>query len=486
MPLQNKDPLIGSMLDDYKIEDLLGHGGMARVYRALDVKLNRYAALKVMTQPTNKSADYEKRFYREAQAIAKLKHPNIVAIYRFNDRDNLYYMAMEYVDGADLRWVLRDYAADGELIDYTTLLSIIENISKALDYAHKNGVIHRDIKPSNIMISRTGQAILTDFGLALDVQDGTGGEIFGSPYYIAPEQAVNSAQSVPQTDFYSLGVILYEMLTGSVPFDVGSAIQIAMSHIGDTLPDPLTINPDLHPSFIPILDKVLAKNPQDRYESGAKLVLALRAAIRQAKQNKIEPGQSSLNKPVDRIAQHLSPLPQPIKSSLTKPATRMAKDDFEEKKISNKALMPATKDLPSQVQRANQAVAQSTRQNIMPLVVTAILALALISFVIFQNFFGGVAPEENDAPDTVTQQTVNALIEGDVSAINFGEGYITMTIYGVDVQVSREHPLYNMVELDDNVLIEGYTIRLEDGLRFDSIIRATHNGREIEIEDEEE
>lgn len=486
MSLQNKDPLIGRMLDDYKIEDLLGHGGMARVYRALDVKLNRYAALKVMTQPANKSADYEKRFYREAQAIAKLKHPNIVAIYRFNDRDNLYYMAMEYIDGADLRWVLRDYAADGELIDYTTLLSIIENVSKALDYAHKNGVIHRDIKPSNIMISRTGQAILTDFGLALDVQDGTGGEIFGSPYYIAPEQAVSSAQSVAQTDFYSLGVIIYEMLTGRVPFDVGSAIQIAMSHIGDTLPDPLTINPDLHPAFIPVLDKVLAKNPQDRYENGAKLVLALKTAVRQARQAKSEPGQSSLNKPVDRIAQHLSPLPQPIKSSPTKPATRMAKDNFEEEKLSNKAMMPATKDLPSQVRRANQMVAQSTRQNIMPLIVTAILALALISFVIFQNFFAGSDANENNASNTVTEQTINALIEGDVSAIDFGEGYVTMTIYGVDVQVSREHPLYNMVEIDDSVLIEGHTIQIEDVLRFDNILRAEHEGREIEIADESE
>ena len=482
--MHNKDPLIGNMIDDYKIEDLLGHGGMARVYRALDVKLNRYAALKVMSQPTKKIVDYEKRFYREAQAIAKLKHPNIVAIYRFNDTDNIYYMAMEYVDGADLRWILRDYAADGELIDYTTLLNIIENISKALDYAHKNGVIHRDIKPSNIMISRTGQAVLTDFGLALNVQDGTGGEIFGSPHYIAPEQAVNSAQSVAQTDFYSLGVILYEMLTGSVPYDVGSAIQIAMAHIGDTLPDPLTINPDLHPAFIPILEKTLAKEPKDRYENGAKLVLALKNAIRQARQAKSEPGQSSLNKPIDRIAQHLSPLPKPVKSSVTKPATMMAKDNFEEAKLQNKALMPATIDIPSRVQRANQAVVDATQENITPLIVVAILALMLIGFVIFQNFFRESVPEETAVTETVVQQTVNAIIEGDVSAVEFGEGYITMTIYGVDVQVSREHPLYNLVEVDDSVLIEGHTIQIEDVLRFDNILRAEHEGREIEIADD--
>ncbi|MEO1165809.1 MAG: serine/threonine-protein kinase [Chloroflexota bacterium] len=208
--MQGTDPLIGQTIDGYDIQSLLGHGGMGRVYQALDITLNRYAALKVMSHPTHKAELYKKRFDREAQSIAKLKHPNIVAIYRFNRTDDFSYMAMEFVDGADLRWVLRDYASNGELIDYKTLYDIINQIAKALDYAHKNGVIHRDIKPSNIMIARDGAAILTDFGLALDTNEGTLGEAFGSPHYIAPEQAVNSAKAVPQTDIYSLGVVLYE------------------------------------------------------------------------------------------------------------------------------------------------------------------------------------------------------------------------------------------------------------------------------------
>ncbi len=329
--MQNQDPLIGQQIDGYLIEDLLGLGGMGRVYRGLDVKLNRYAAIKVMSQPAKMVDVYRKRFDREARSIAKLNHPNIVGIYRFNNVNNIYYLAMKYVDGADLRWVLRDYSASSELLDFSTLLKIITQLSSALDYAHQNGVIHRDIKPSNIMISRDGDAILTDFGLALDVQEGTGGEIFGSPHYIAPEQAVSSAQAVPQTDFYSLGVILYEMLTGSVPFTMGSALELAMAHIGDPVPDPKSINPDLHPAFVPILQRMLEKKPDNRYQDGLSFTNALQEAIDEAMKAKSFLVVSTINKPENRIKQKIAPLYISATSGTSRPPIRHRKNNQDNK-----------------------------------------------------------------------------------------------------------------------------------------------------------
>jgi len=213
------DPLIGREIDGYLIEMLLGKGGMARVYRAQDKHLGRYVAIKVIEPQAQADPEYTARFQKEARAVAQLQHQHIVSIYRFGEVDGLFYMAMQYIDGTDMGWILRDFAQDGELMQHEDVLRLMSQIGSALDYAHSRGVIHRDIKPSNIMLDKEGRSILADFGLALVQTEGTRGEIFGTPHYIAPEQAVTSAAVVPQSDQYSLGVMLYEMLTGGVPYE---------------------------------------------------------------------------------------------------------------------------------------------------------------------------------------------------------------------------------------------------------------------------
>jgi eukaryotic-like serine/threonine-protein kinase len=227
----SQQSLIGKQIDEYKLEALLGEGGMASVYRALDVRLNRYVAVKVIRANFRSMSDYTMRFEREARAVAQLEHPNIITIYRYGEVDGLLYMAMQYVDGADLASVIESYHADGELIEFDEIIRLAHEVGTALDYAHSKGVIHRDIKPHNILITKDGRAIVTDFGLALLTQLGTRGEIFGSPHYIAPEQAISSAGVVPQTDLYALGVMLYEMLTGVVPFDAEQPLDISMKHM---------------------------------------------------------------------------------------------------------------------------------------------------------------------------------------------------------------------------------------------------------------
>lgn len=274
------DPLIGARLGNYQIESSLGRGGMARVYRAVDVTLRRLVALKVIEPDLRDLGGYSARFEREAQAIAALEHPQIVPVYYFGESGGLYYMAMKYVEGVELRTLMDLYQDEGQSLPSADLLRIFEAVGSALDYAHSQGVIHRDVKPSNIMIDRNGQPYLTDFGLALNVSQGTIGEVFGTPHYIAPEQARSSANAVPQSDFYSLGVILYELFTGVVPFDDPVPTAIALQHIMKEPTPPHVVNPDLPPSLETVIMKALAKNPDERYQTGEALAGALRRVLR--------------------------------------------------------------------------------------------------------------------------------------------------------------------------------------------------------------
>lgn len=273
------DSLLGKMLDEYRVERALGKGGMARVYLALDTRLQRYVALKVIAPDLRSDKEYSWRFEREAQSIARLDHPNIVHIFRFGGVDDLYYMAMQYVDGADVERIVEDYRRDGELMALTDVARIVQEIGAALDYAHSRNVIHRDIKPGNIMLDKSGRAALTDFGLALLADVGTRGEIFGSPLYIAPEQAVSSGNAVPQSDLYALGVVLFYMLTGDVPFAGDDPMDVALRHVSEAPPLPSALNSALSAEIDAVVMRCLKKEPRDRYQTGAELGAALNAAI---------------------------------------------------------------------------------------------------------------------------------------------------------------------------------------------------------------
>ncbi|MEP7289474.1 MAG: serine/threonine-protein kinase [Chloroflexota bacterium] len=275
------DPLIGKQLGDYNIQELLGRGGMARVYKGFDERLQRFAAVKVINSDfaTADQAEYTERFRREARSIARLHHPNIVGVFQFGEFEGSYYMAMVFVEGKDLRQILKEYAENGQRMPSQDVMNIIRGIGSALDYAHSRGVIHRDIKPSNIMLDAENRAILTDFGLALNAQEGTLGDTFGSAHYIAPEQAVSSAKAVPQSDLYSLGVVLYEMLAGKVPFDDPSAMSVALKHLNDAPPPPRLFNPELSLAVEKVILKLLDKDANQRYASGALLTQALEHAL---------------------------------------------------------------------------------------------------------------------------------------------------------------------------------------------------------------
>ncbi|GAB4495787.1 MAG: hypothetical protein Fur0016_00960 [Anaerolineales bacterium] len=337
------DPLIGKQLANFRIERVLGRGGMAQVYYGQDIKLQRPVAIKVIDARYRDNPQYARRFITEARAVARWRHENIIQIYYADDQDGLYYYVMEYIDGPDLASVLNSHAARGEKLSQAEVLRIGKAIASALDYAHKHGVIHRDVKPSNIFLSKDGRIVLGDFGLALDLNQGSSGEAFGSPHYISPEQARRSLDAVPQSDLYSLGVILYEMLTGVVPFDDISPTSVALQHLTQPPPPPRSLNPQLNAETEAVLLKALSKNPKERYPSGAALVAALEQALAKPASTR------------ERILP-LPPMPAAVVGGKTRPTTRK--------------ILP---DAPKTVKRSRW-----------PLVLLLLLA-ALFSFIFFGN-----------------------------------------------------------------------------------------------------
>jgi serine/threonine-protein kinase len=330
-PRQREDDLLGRQLDEYRLDALLGRGGMARVYRGLDVRLKRYVAIKVIDAPFRADSDYVMRFEREAQAIAQLEHPHIVRVYRFGEAEDQLYIAMQYVEGADLGSVLASYREDGEFIEPQDAARIVREVCLALDYAHRQGIIHRDVKSANIVLDKEGRAVLTDFGLALLTELGTRGEIFGSPHYIAPEQAISSANVVTQSDLYALGVVLYEMFTGQLPFDAQDPLDVAMLHMTEPPRPPRELRPGISPELEAVILKALAKEPEERYQSGAGLADALDRAL-QVSAAKVPPASgvaaSRLTFP-DRVAlqsadRSLPPIPAAVATPTPRPSADLA------------------------------------------------------------------------------------------------------------------------------------------------------------------
>lgn len=293
-PLIGQPSLIGQQLANFRIDGVIKKGGMSQVYYGWDVMLRRPVAIKVIDARFQSQESYAERFLREARVVASWWHEHITQIYYADKKDGYYYFVMEYVDGLDLKDLMAQYAKEGELLSHADVLKIGRAVASALDYAHSRNIIHRDVKPSNIMVSADGRVLLTDFGLALAIDEGSKGEIFGTPHYIAPEQAVQSANAVPQSDLYSLAVILFEMLVGVLPFQADSPVDLALLHVQKEPPRPRSLNPALSTAVESVLLKALSKSPKDRYLTGSLLIEALSLAL----QTTTTPGDNLLLPPL--------------------------------------------------------------------------------------------------------------------------------------------------------------------------------------------
>ncbi|HEY1013177.1 MAG TPA: serine/threonine-protein kinase, partial [Herpetosiphonaceae bacterium] len=276
-----QDPLIGQQIDRYAIVELLGSGGMARVFRAVDQGLDREVALKVVEPPRFGADEFSARFQREAQTLAGLQHPAIVPIYTFGRHGPFSYLVQELLPGPTLEQEIRTAKAGGGFLAADAITATIRQVAGALDYAHRRGIIHRDLKPSNLMRNTHGMMILTDFGIAksgesLDKLTKTG-MVLGTPHYLAPEQAQGQPLT-PAADIYALGVLLYETIANRVPFDDAAPLAIALAHVTQPPPALRSIRPELPPAVEDVVFTALAKAPEQRFPSAGALADALERA----------------------------------------------------------------------------------------------------------------------------------------------------------------------------------------------------------------
>ena len=262
--------------DRYEVDKPLGRGGMAQVLRGTDRVLGRTVAIKVLDQKHRNDAKFVTRFRREAQAAAGINHPNVVSVFDTGSEDSLHYIVMEYVDGE----TLDDVLAREKVLPPERVVAIAEPVARALEAAHQKGMVHRDVKPGNIMLDRSGTVKVVDFGIARAAADDTltqTGIVLGTAAYLSPEQAQGVAVD-PRSDVYSLGCVLYQMLTGRKPFTGDSALAIAYKHVREDPTPPSQVNPDIPPELEAVVTTAMAKDPAQRFPSGGAMQEALSAA----------------------------------------------------------------------------------------------------------------------------------------------------------------------------------------------------------------
>ncbi len=275
------EDLTGRSVGPYRILERCGQGGMAEVYKGYHPLIDRYVAIKVLRPTLASDEEFRRRFQREATAVAAMRHPNIVQLYDFGQLGERFYMVMEYIEGGTLRDRLQALPEGNRRLPPAEVVAIIRGVAAALDYAHQRGIVHRDVKPANVMFTRDGDPVLTDFGIARMLGEGSvtmAGVSIGTPDYMSPEQA-RGEPATPASDIYALGVMVYEMLTGRRPFSAETPFGVIVQHLQATFPSPRSLDPSFPEALESVLRRALAKDPAVRYPTAGELARELEAAV---------------------------------------------------------------------------------------------------------------------------------------------------------------------------------------------------------------
>ena len=276
--MSNHNMVGKSIGERYRIDELLGQGGMSAVYKAFDPNLKRVVAVKIIHPHLADDPKFVMRFEEEAAAVAQLRHPNIVQVFDFNHDENQYYMVQEFVPGETLQELLRRLSKSGGRMPLSEAIQYTLNICDAAGYAHRRGMVHRDIKPANILLNVNGDAILMDFGIVKitgGVVHTATGAVVGTALYMPPE-LIKGETPDQRADIYSLGVTLFEMVSGRPPFEADSAMSLMMMHMRDPVPNMHHLRPEVPEDLIKVITKALAKDPNDRYASMTDFAEALK------------------------------------------------------------------------------------------------------------------------------------------------------------------------------------------------------------------
>ena len=404
----------------YEIIKKIGVGGMATVYKAKCNILKRYVAVKVLRDEFTTDEEFIKRFNTEAQAAASLTHPNIVSIYDVGHEDNIYYIVMELVQGKTLKDIINE---DGAL-PWKWALNVSIQVASALEMAHKNNIVHRDIKPHNIIITEDGIAKVTDFGIAKAVSNSTitaFGTTIGSVHYFSPEHA-RGGYTDAKSDLYSLGVVMYEMLTGRVPFDADTPVSVALKHMQEKPVEPMKLNPTIPYAVNKIIMKAMEKDPNERYQSATEMLKDLSLALK--------------NPDGDFVKE------KNFENEYTQRITTLNDEDFSKY---NK-----DEDEENEEETEEPTNKKSKKKKII-LTIVIILAIILIPVI---GFFGAKAimdagvPDDIDIPNLVgkTLDEARAELEGtDIELVSTDE-------FNADVEAGK-------IVSQDPEYVEGYTIK---------------------------
>jgi serine/threonine protein kinase len=308
----------GQMLGPYRIINQIGRGGMATVYKAYQASVDRYVAIKVLPSQLAESKEFAARFQQEARIIARLEHPHILPVFDYGESEGVAYFVMRYLEAG----TLKDRMQAGRPLPLAEIDRIFTQLTEALSYAHSQGIVHRDLKPANALIDSHGNIFLTDFGIAKLLESASPrltqtDAIMGTPAYISPEQA----QSQPvdrRSDIYSLGIILYEMVTGQVPFLADTPLAILFKHISDPLPPPSRVKPDIPPSIEQVILKALAKDPRERFATAGEFLTAWKRAMEE-KDTVLWPPETVPPTVVEQPSSQSLPKPVPAAKAVRKP-----------------------------------------------------------------------------------------------------------------------------------------------------------------------